>query len=106
MVRCLGPDLCYRSPDFATSFDCPTDSSKKISIILDPCHTLKLVRNCLRSVDYLVDDEVSHIKWSYIEVLEVMQREEGMHLGNKLTKVHVEREKTKQNENKTCSANA
>ncbi|KAL3190524.1 hypothetical protein MRX96_020038 [Rhipicephalus microplus] len=95
MARCLGADLWYQSPDFATSFDCSTDSSKKVSIILDPCHMLKLVRNCLASVDYLVDGQGSHIKWSYIEALEVMQREEGKHLGNKLTKVHVEWEKQK-----------
>ncbi|KAL1479047.1 hypothetical protein MTO96_052185 [Rhipicephalus appendiculatus] len=76
MARCLGADLFYRSPDFATSFDYPTDSSKKVSIILDPCHMLKLVRNCLGSVDHLVDDQGSRVKWCYIKELEVMQREE------------------------------
>ncbi|KAL1430174.1 hypothetical protein MTO96_015341 [Rhipicephalus appendiculatus] len=74
MARCLGADLATGHP---ISRRVLTDSSKKVSIILDPCHMLKLVRNCLGSVDHLVDDQGSRIKWSYIKELEVMQREEG-----------------------------
>ncbi|KAH6925787.1 hypothetical protein HPB50_009881 [Hyalomma asiaticum] len=86
---------CYQSPNFSTSVTCPTDSSKKVSIIIDACHMIKLIRNCLGSVDHLVDDQGSHIKWSYIKALEVMQQEEGLNLGNKLTKVHVNWEEQK-----------
>ncbi|KAL3217407.1 hypothetical protein MRX96_032409 [Rhipicephalus microplus] len=36
-----------------------------------------------------------HIKWAYIVALEALQRSEGLRLGNKLTKVHVQWEKQK-----------
>lgn len=63
--------------------------------MLDACHMIKLIRNCLGSVGYLIDFEGSQIHWSYIESLETLQREEGLRLGNRLTKVHVEWERQK-----------
>lgn len=64
-------------------------------MILDACHMIKLVRNCLGSVNHLTDIQGRKVKWSYIEALEALQQKEGLHLGNKLTKVHMEWAKQK-----------
>lgn len=95
MAKSLGADLSYHSSTFSTSFKHPTEPSKEVFVVLDACHMIKLIRNCLGSVSHLTDLEGSPIKWSYIEALEALQREEGLHLGNKLTKVHLAWEKQK-----------
>lgn len=95
MARCLGADLSYHSSMFSTSFEHPTEPSKKVFVMLDACHMIKLIRNCLGSVSHLIDLEGSNVKWCYIEALEALQRKEGLHLGNKLTRVHLLWEKQK-----------
>ncbi|KAL3172255.1 hypothetical protein MRX96_013229 [Rhipicephalus microplus] len=95
MASFLGADLRCRSPGFNTSFQCLEDCPSKVFVILDACHTIKLVRNCLGSVNHLTDIQGRKMKWSYIEALEALQQKEGLHLGNKLTKVHLEWAKQK-----------
>ncbi|KAL3221091.1 hypothetical protein MRX96_029648 [Rhipicephalus microplus] len=98
MARCLGADLKYSSPKFDTSFNSSTeqtDSPNKVSVILDACHMLKLIRNCLGSVGHLVDLNGSEVRWSFIKELEKLQRDEGLHLGNRLTRAHIEWAKQK-----------
>lgn len=95
MAGFLGADLRFRSPGFNTSFQCSEDCPKKVYVILDACHMIKLVRNCLGSVSHLIDIQGRKVKWSYIEALEALQQKEGLHLGNKLTKVHLEWAKQK-----------
>ncbi|KAM7281981.1 hypothetical protein ISCGN_002139 [Ixodes scapularis] len=95
MASFLGADLSLRSPVFNTSFQCSEDCQNKVFVILDACHMIKLVRNCLGSVNHLTDIQGLKVKWSYIEALEALQQKEGLHLGNKLTKVHMEWAKQK-----------
>ncbi|KAL3208591.1 hypothetical protein MRX96_038996 [Rhipicephalus microplus] len=95
MASFLGADLRCRSPGFNTSFQCLEDCPSKVFVILDACHMIKLVRNCLGSVNHLTDIQGRKVKWSYIEALEALQQKEGLHLGNKLTKVHLEWAKQK-----------
>ncbi|KAL3240150.1 hypothetical protein MRX96_047979 [Rhipicephalus microplus] len=95
MASFLGADLRCRSPGFNTSFQCLEDCPSKVFVILDACHMIKLVRNCLGSVNHLTDIQGRKVKWSYIEALEALQEKEGLHLGNKLTKVHLEWAKQK-----------
>lgn len=51
--------------------------------------------------DHLFDIEGKHVKWGYEVALKALQREEGLWLGNKLTKVHVQWEK-QENEGMIC----
>lgn len=98
MAKCLGADLSCNSPTFNTSFLFPTEASNityKVFVMSDACHMIKLIRNCLGSVSHLTDLEGLHVRWSYIEALELLQRDEGVHLGNKLTRVHIEWTKQK-----------
>lgn len=89
MARCLGADLFPDPEQFSSSFVNPANCSKNVHIILDACHMIKLIRNSLASVSHLVDIEGKHMKWAYIKALEALQWEEGLRLGNRLTKVHI-----------------
>ncbi|KAL3182393.1 hypothetical protein MRX96_034667 [Rhipicephalus microplus] len=95
MARCLGAQLRVDCEQISSSFVNPADDAKNVYIILDACHMIKLVRNSLANLSYIVDAEGKHIKWAYIVTLEALQRSEGLRLGNKLTKVHVQWEKQK-----------
>ncbi|KAL3189847.1 hypothetical protein MRX96_020867 [Rhipicephalus microplus] len=95
MARCLGAQLRVDCEQISSSFVNPADDSKNVYIILDACHMIKLIRNSLANLSYIVDAEGKHIKWAYIVALEALQRSEGLRLGNKLTKVHVQWEKQK-----------
>ncbi|KAL3192589.1 hypothetical protein MRX96_026176 [Rhipicephalus microplus] len=95
MARCLGAQLRVDCEQISSSFVNPADDAKNVYIILDACHMIKLIRNCLANLSYIVDAEGKHIKWAYIVALEALQRSEGLRLGNKLTKVHVQWEKQK-----------
>ncbi|KAL3188608.1 hypothetical protein MRX96_022610 [Rhipicephalus microplus] len=95
MARCLGAQLRVDCEQISSSFVNPADDAKNVYIILDACHMIKLIRNTLANLSYIVDAEGKHIKWAYIVALEALQRSEGLRLGNKLTKVHVQWEKQK-----------
>lgn len=56
---------------------------------------LKLIRNCLGSVDHPVYLNGSEVRWFVIEALKKLQRGEGLHLGNRLTRAHIEWAKQK-----------
>ncbi|KAL3186158.1 hypothetical protein MRX96_027895 [Rhipicephalus microplus] len=95
MARCLGAQLRVDCEQISSSFVNPADDAKNVYIILDACHMIKLIRNSLANLSYIVDAEGNHIKWAYIVALEALQRSEGLRLGNKLTRVHVQWEQQK-----------
>lgn len=64
-------------------------NDKNVVIFYDPCHMMKLVRNCFGEKKVIVDENQHLIKWEFIEKLERLQNAEGLHLGNKLRKAHV-----------------
>lgn len=74
--------------DDAYIFD-PVNGDRKIYIILDPAHMLKLIRNCLGSRN-LIDADGEVIEWKYIELLYETQKNLSYNLSNKLTKEHME----------------
>jgi len=49
----LGVEL--KPPDIEAYFPHPADSSSKVFMVLDACHMLKFVRNCLASYGVLKD---------------------------------------------------
>lgn len=74
----------------------PNDSTRRIFIILDACHMLKLSRNCFATYT-LYDGEGKKIEWRYIEMLYKIQNELNWNFGNKLTKTHMQWNKKKMN---------
>ena len=73
----------------------PADASVRVNVILDACHMLKLMRNCLASYVVLKDDNSDKINWNYIEQLHKLQEREGLQLGNKLKSAHIMWQKQK-----------
>lgn len=61
----------------------------KIHFVLDPCHDLKLMRNNVYKVQTVYDDNGDEINYHYLVKLNSIQENEGLRLGNKITKRHV-----------------
>lgn len=76
-----------------TYFSHPT-TEQPVFAFLDPCHMLKLVRNALGDKKELVMEN-SSVQWKYVEELLAVQEKEGLRLGNKLTRSHVQYHKQK-----------
>ena len=93
MMNHLGATLKLETLD--TSFPNPADPQKKVYVMLDACHMLKLVRNCLGAVGYLLDEKGDKIEWRYIKELQKIQEREGVHLANKLRASHIRYESQK-----------
>ncbi|CAB3242624.1 unnamed protein product [Arctia plantaginis] len=72
-----------------TSFPHPT-TSEPVSIFLDPCHMIKLIRNTLENKKVLQDSNGGFIKWQYFVDLNTLQKNEMFHLANKLTTRHID----------------
>lgn len=94
MFRSLGANLNAESSDFRPSFHHPR-THQSVYIIFDPCHMLKLVRNCLADTHVLVDPDGEPIRWSYIVHLHNLQEQEGLRLGNKVRSAHIQFQKQK-----------
>lgn len=90
MCRILGADF---ENGLAHIHD-PIDKEKKIYVILDAAHMLKLARNCIGSRN-LVDGNGNLIEWKYFVLLYDAQKSLPWNLGNKLSKTHLEWEKRK-----------
>jgi len=88
MANILGADLSSKT--LKTNFSHPSDSSKVIHCLIDPCHALKLVRNSWSSMKVIYNCNNEKIDWAYIEKLVMLQESEGLHAGNKLKKKHLE----------------
>ena len=62
---------------------------KKVYVLLDMCHMLKLTRNTLADGGILVDGDGHKTCWEYITALQKLQESEGLRSGNKLKQVHI-----------------
>ena len=93
MLETLGATM--KLPDLIPSFPHPSNSSHRVSVFLDICHMLKLMRNTLASYGILKDAEGNPIKWEYIKELNTLQETEGLRLGNKLKNAHIQWTKQK-----------
>lgn len=74
----------------------PTDKNRKIYVLLDAAHMLKLARNTIGSRD-LIDGDGGIISWRYFQALYDAQKFLSYNLGNKLTKAHMQFESKKMN---------
>jgi len=82
MANHLGCKLDVLTYEFVTSFKHPL-ADYNVSLFLDPCHMLKLVRNTLGDKKSVVDGSGDIIKWDYITNLHKLQEQEGLHFGNR-----------------------
>ena len=88
MLSELGANL---SPEnLRPHFPYPMKQGQRIYVFLDVCHMLKLIRNTLGQTGPLTDIDGNKISWEYIYLLDKVQREEGLRLGNKLTSAHIQ----------------
>lgn len=92
-VKKLGANFILEKPYFEN----PYDEGYNVYMILDACHMLKLARNCLGSKGILVDQNDKEVKWKLFSDLVMLQIDENINLGNKLTKSHIEYENNKMN---------
>ncbi|CAH2088929.1 unnamed protein product [Euphydryas editha] len=85
MFQDLGCDLqkCQEKTVFAVE-------NQKVFAFIDPCHCIKLVRNAFSDLKVIIDREGNKIEFKYIKLLLELQEKEGLHLGTKLSKAHVE----------------
>lgn len=70
---------------------------RKIYIIIDPSHVLKLVRNTLGNNKILSDGSSDKIEWLYFEVLQQLRADEGFSHVHKLNKQHIDFKNCKMN---------
>ena len=84
-ARCLGCKI----DKFDGSFKHPTRPNKTLYVILDICHMLKLARNSLGDMKVFFDEDGNTICWHYITDLYNVQKNDVLHLGNKLKSVHI-----------------
>lgn len=104
-VTCDGPScnfsmmdelgVSFDLPNMKSYFPHPADNSMRVNMILDACHMLKLVRNCLASYGIIKDENGNKINWQYIIQLNKLQESEGLRLANKLKATHVNWQKAK-----------
>lgn len=86
MCRLLGAS--FKSDDMRTYFIDPY-SKRKIHIILDPSHCIKLVRNNLFSRKSFIDSNGDNIEWRFIKSLVEYGKKNDFGLTHKLTNRHI-----------------
>uniref|UniRef100_A0A2H8TGP6 THAP domain-containing protein 9 n=1 Tax=Melanaphis sacchari TaxID=742174 RepID=A0A2H8TGP6_9HEMI len=94
MASLLGANLNYA--DLKPNFKHPL-TEDNVHIVLDPCHMVKLIRNCLGDWGLLFDKNNKPIKWIYFKHLVDMQNVTGLHAATKIRTrhIHYHREKMK-----------
>ena len=80
---------CKISSNFDGCFKHPCREGRKIYIILDACHMIKLARNALADIGIIKDSCNGIIKWDFIVKLHQIQAKDILHLGNKLKGHHI-----------------
>lgn len=65
-----------------------TIDGNPVNVLIDACHCLKLARNTLAATDISSPDGI--ISWGYIRKLVDIQEREGLRLGNRLTRRHID----------------
>ncbi|XP_025157198.1 uncharacterized protein LOC112589173 [Harpegnathos saltator] len=70
-------------------------TDRKVIVFLDPCHCVKLLRNCIGEHKSIIDDNGDMIQWEHFTKLNDIQVKESLHLGNKLRTRHIQYHKQK-----------
>ncbi|EZA47211.1 THAP domain-containing protein [Ooceraea biroi] len=86
-VRELGATFDFIDPK---PFFLHPSNKKKVNVIFDACHMLKLFRNCLGDIKELHDSEGKKIEWRFITTLAYLQEQKGLRAGNRLKIAHIQ----------------
>lgn len=79
---------CILSPEnLQPFFSHPRNSDVRIHCIMDPCHMIKLCRNCLGEVQ--LSSNTGAISFDYVKKIHEIQNQENLKFANKLTTMHV-----------------
>lgn len=79
----------FNLKNFRPYFFLPGDE-RKIYIIFDPSHMIKLARNCVANNSFLKNKDKMTIKWEYFETLEEFRTKKGFIRTHKLNKKHIQ----------------
>lgn len=72
-----------------TTFPHPV-TNQPVYVMPDACHMIKLVRNCFESYGILMSGDTNKpINWFYLQQLVEIQEKEGLRLGNKIRRRHI-----------------
>ncbi|XP_063909130.1 uncharacterized protein LOC135126865 isoform X2 [Zophobas morio] len=90
-------DGCATNLSMASALGCSFSPSnlktnfgeENILLLLDPSHMMKLIRNTFGDKRRIVDGENNVIDFKYLELLNELQENEGLHLANKLRRRHI-----------------
>lgn len=74
-----------------------TENQEKIFIYLDPAHMLELIRNARENRSVIKSSNGEIIDWLYIKKLYELEKKEGLRVGTKLTKRHIDFHNEKMN---------
>ncbi|XP_025161077.1 uncharacterized protein LOC112589997 isoform X2 [Harpegnathos saltator] len=55
-------------------------TDRKVTVFLDPCHCVKLLRNCIGEHKSIIDDNGDMIQWEHFTKLNDIQVKESLHL--------------------------
>lgn len=81
--------MCSLVPSALQTTFSASEKHSSVSLMLDPPHMLKLVRNTLGDKKQLIDSDGNTVSWHYIEELHRLQEKEGLHLAIKLRANHI-----------------
>ena len=95
-MRYFGCEFGTKVDDIKSSFSHDT-YDHPLFFIPDACHMLKLARNSLADLKVFLDDAKCEVKWDHIKILHAFQEDEGLKIGNKLAKGHIEFQRQKMN---------
>lgn len=84
MYKHLGCDI-LRSQNVT----CFERGNTLIHAFIDPCHTIKLIRNAFGELRVFFDSLSRKIDYYYLEALYNLQENKGLHLANKIKKPHI-----------------
>lgn len=87
MCRLLGADLDVYSETFDPFF---CVEGKKIGVVFDFSHVMKLVRNILGTKKILFDANNNAIKWDYFEKLVAFKDSRNFEHSHKMTQAHIQ----------------
>lgn len=92
MASLLGANLSYS--DLKPNFKDPSNG-ENVHVVLDACHMVKLVRNCLGDWGILFNKQGYPIKWIYFKNLVDLQNVSGLHAATKIRTRHIRYQKEK-----------
>ena len=95
-VRVVTCDGCATNLATARQLGCNTEENdfsftfegRKIYVALDACHMIKVLRNLFADL-FVLNTPDGKVQWQHIKDLVAVQEKGQLHLGNKLTKHHI-----------------